>query len=39
MGEALNIYPNLRNQTKFRLKIINEIKDCLIIDIRERNNE
>lgn len=39
MGEALNIYPNLRNQTKFRLKIINEIKDCLIIDIRERSNE
>lgn len=39
MGEALNIYPNLRNQTKFRLKTINEIKDCLIIDIRERSNE
>lgn len=39
MGEALNIYPNLRNQTKFRLKTINEIKDCLITDIRERSNE
>ena len=39
MGEALNIYPNLRNQTKFRLKTINEIKDCLITDIRERSNK
>ena len=34
MGEAPNIYPNLNDQ--FRLNKINEIKDCFIAEIKER---
>ena len=36
MGEATNMYPNLNDQQQFRLNEINEIKDYLIAEIRER---
>ena len=35
MGEATDIYPNLNDQ-KFRLNKINEMKDCFIAEIREK---
>ena len=34
--ETRNINPNLNDQQKFRLKKINEIKDCFVAEIRER---
>ena len=33
MGESLNIYPNVSNQTQFRPKKINKIKDYFISEI------
>ena len=36
MDEASPIYPNLCNETRFRLNKINEIKDYFIAEIRER---
>ena len=36
MNEAPSMYPNLSNQTQFRLNKINEIKDYFIAEIRER---
>ena len=36
MGEATNMYPNLNDQQQLRLNEINEIKDYLIAEIRER---
>ena len=36
MGEALNMYPNLNVQQQCRLDKINEVKDCFIAEIRER---
>ena len=37
MDKALNMYLDLIDQTQFRLKTINEIKDCFIAEIREKN--
>ena len=40
MAETNNIYPNLSatlsNDQQFRLKRINEIKDCFVAEIKER---
>ena len=36
MGEATNMYPNLNDQQQFRLNKISEIKDCSIVEIKER---
>ena len=36
MGEAPNMYPNLNDQQQFRLNEMNEFKDYLIAEIRER---
>ena len=36
MDEAPRIYPNLCDETQFRRDKINEIKDCFIDEIRER---
>ena len=34
--ETHNIYPNLNNQQQFRLNKINEIKDCFVTKVKER---
>ena len=34
--ETHNIYPNLNSQEKFILNKINEIKDCFVAEIKER---
>ena len=41
MAETNNVYPNLPNEQEqqFRLNKINEIKDYLIAEIKERINE
>ena len=36
MVEAPSVYPNSNNQTQFRLRKTNEMKDYLIAEIRER---
>ena len=36
MGEARRMYPNLSDQTQFRLNKISEIKDYFVAEIRER---
>ena len=36
MDKASPIYPNLSDETQFRLNKINEIKDYFIAEIRER---
>ena len=36
MGETTNMYPNLNDQQQFRLNRINEIKDQLVAENRER---
>ena len=36
MDEAPRIYPNLSDETQFRLYKIKEIKDYFIAEIRER---
>ena len=38
MGELPNMYPHLSNQTQFRLKKINEIKDYFIAEICEKES-
>ena len=36
MGEGTNMYPNLNDQQQFRLNKINEIKNYIIAEIKER---
>ena len=36
MDEAPRIYPNLSDETQFKRDKINEIKDCFIDELRER---
>ena len=33
---AINIYLNLNDQQQFRLNKINELKDCFIAEIKDR---
>ena len=35
MGKAPNLNPDLNDQQQFRLNKINEVKDYLIVDIKE----
>ena len=36
MDKGLNMYLDLIDQTQFRLKTINEIKDCLLLKFGEK---
>ena len=36
MGEVTNVYPDLNDQEQFRLNKINEIRNYVIDEIRER---
>ena len=42
MGEANNIYPdlssNISDDQQFRLNKINEIRDCFVAEIKERES-
>ena len=37
MGEASNMYPNLKDQQQFRLNKINKVKDYFIAEIKKEN--